>query len=167
MSRESLINEAINFHVPRYEELPSIALYLDQVLDTVNTALAYLEHDPLTKPMISNYIKNGALESPEKKRYSRDHLCYLILIDILKPVFTIHQIAALIRIQKKTYPLDVAYNFFCAEFENALAEAFQFTGNPLPTIETERTEQTILTRSMVLAAANRILIEKAFLADAD
>lgn len=163
MSREALIQDAINFHVPRYNELPAISLYLDQVLDIISTTLAYLDHGPLTKPMISNYIKNGALASPEKKRYTRDHLCYLIVIDILKPVFTLQQIATLIQEQQKTYPLEIAYDYFCTEFENALAEAFQFTGNPLPSVETERTEQTILVRSLALAAANRVFVEKAFL----
>lgn len=163
MSRKELAQDALAFHVPRYNELPNIPLYLDQVLDVVSSSLAYLGHGPLTKPMISNYIKNGALASPEKKRYSRSHLCYLIIIDILKPVYTLQQITSLIEIQQSTYSLEVAYDYFCTEFENALAEAFQFTGNPLPSVETKRTEQTILVRSLALSAANRVFVEKAFL----
>lgn len=164
MSKEELAREAAAFHCPRYNELPAVGLYLEQVLETVNGSLAYLQHDPLTKPMISNYIKNGCMSSPEKKRYSREHLCYMMVIEILKPVFTLQQIARILEIQRETYPIDVAYNFFATEFENALVEAFHFTGEPLPCIETERTDQTILIRSMVLAAANRIFVEKSFLA---
>lgn len=163
MMREELIAQAAAFHCPRYAELPNMSLYLEQVLEVVNGSLAFLDHDKLTKPMISNYIKNGALASPEKKRYSRDHLCYLIVIDILKPVFTLQQLASIFEVQRQTYDLAVAYDYFCAEFENALCEAFRFTGMPLPSIETERTEQTILIRSLVLAAANRVFVEKVFL----
>ena len=161
--RQSLIDEAVAFHVPRYAELPNMGLYLEQVLDVVNGSLEYLDHGKLTKPMISNYIKNGVMASPERKRYSRDHLCYLIVIDILKPVFTLQQIGEFLEVQKSTYPLEVAYDYFCSEFENALAEAFRFTGMPLPSIESKRTEQTILIRSLVLTAANRVFAEKAFL----
>ena len=72
----------------------------------------------------------------------------------------VHQIARFFEIQRETYPLDVAYNYFCTEYENALSVAFTFTGQNLPCIETRRTEQTILIRSIVLAAANRIYAEK-------
>lgn len=165
MTREELIEQVAAFRCPRYEELPSVDLYLEQVLEFVNGSLAFLDHDKLTKPMISNYIKNEVISSPVKKRYSREHLCYLIVIDILKPVFTLQQIATILDVQRKTYDLPVAYNFFCTEFENALNEAFRFTGMPLPTLETTRTEQTILIRSLVLAAANRVFVEKVFLTE--
>lgn len=33
-----------------------------------------------------------------------------------------------------------------------------FTGQPLPSIETKRTEQTILLRAMVLAVSNKIFV---------
>lgn len=88
--------------------------------------------------------------------------CYLIIITILKQVFTLPQIAVFFDIQRRTYSLETAYNYFCEEFENAIREAFDFTGNALPCIETKRTDQTILVRSVVLAAANRIFVEKKY-----
>ena len=59
------INE---FHIPRWKELPSVDLYLDQVVNFINSCLSsYIffntnnkkkENELLTKTMINNYVKN-------------------------------------------------------------------------------------------------------------
>ncbi len=152
----------INYHCPRYKELPHISLYLEQLIDAAKDATAVVIDEAPTGPMINNYVKLKVLPPAVKKRYSRDHLCYLIIATLLKQVFTLPQIAEFFRIQRETYPLEVAYNFFCGEFENALEEAFSFTGNALPCIESRRTEQTVLVRAVVLASANRIFVEKTY-----
>ncbi len=162
METKDTFTEIMQYHCPRYRELPGISLYLDQMLDAVKEATGVVISEPITGPMINNYVKLGAMPPAVKKRYSRDHLCYLIIITLLKQVFTLPQIARLFAIQRETYSLETAYDFFCAEFENALREAFAFTGNALPCVETKRTEQTILVRSVVLAAVNRIFVEKKY-----
>lgn len=151
----------LGLHIPRYEELPTMGLYLEQLLSIVNQELAPICADPITGAMISNYIKNRAIPSPEKKKYYREHLCYALVTCMLKQVFSVQQIAALFQIQRDTYPLHTAYDHFCAEFENALKEAFRFTGGALPLIETKRTGQTVLVRAAVLSAANQIYVSKA------
>lgn len=162
MDREQSIASAKAFRCPRYEELPDMGLYLEQVLTLVNGALANIQSEPLTGAMISNYVKNKAIPSPVKKKYYREHLVYLIVTCLMKQVFTVQQIARFFEIQRETYPLPKAYNYFCAEYENALQAAFAFTGQAMPCIETRRTEQTILVRSIVLAAANRVYAEKTY-----
>ena len=140
-----------------------MGLYLEQVLSLVNGVLAPVQTEPLTGAMVSNYIKNKAIPAPIKKKYKREHIAYLLVTCVLKQVFTVQHISRLFEIQRETYTIDVAYDFFCAEYENALRESFNFTGEALPCIETIRTAQTILVRSMVLAAANRVYVEKVFL----
>ena len=139
-----------------------MSLYLEQVLGLINSTLACIQSEELTGAMVSNYIKNKAIPAPVRKKYSREHLAYLMVTCLLKPVFTVQQIAQLYEIQRETYPLEISYDFFCTEYENALREAFDFTGDALPCVETRRTQQTILVRSMVLAAANRVYVEKTF-----
>ena len=162
LDREQSIAAAIAFRCPRYQELPDMGLYLEQVLNLINSALSPIQSEPLTGAMISNYVKNKAIPAPEKKKYSRDHLAYLIVTCLMKQVFTVQQIARFFEIQRSTYPLEKAYDYFCAEYENALNSAFCFTGQAMPCIETKRTEQTILVRSIVLAAANRVYAEKTY-----
>ena len=139
-----------------------MSLYLEQVLGLINSTLACIQSEELTGAMVSNYIKNKAIPAPVRKKYSREHLAYLMVTCLLKPVFTVQQIAQLYEIQRETYPLEISYDFFCTEYENAIREAFDFTGDALPCVETRRTQQTILVRSMVLAAANRVYVEKTF-----
>lgn len=162
MGREESVAAARAFRCPRYEELPDMGLYLEQVLNLVNGALAPIQSEPLTGAMISNYVKNKAIPAPVKKKYSREHLAYLTVTCLLKQVFTVQQIAQFFTIQRETYPLDVAYNYFCREYENALSAAFAFTGEAMPCIETRRTDQTILVRAVVLAATNRVYAEKVY-----
>lgn len=151
----------LNFHCPRYKELSDMGLYLEQMLGVVNDKLSPLGMEPITGAMVSNYIKNKAIPSPVKKKYHRDHLCHIFAVCILKQVFSVQQIADFFEIQGKTYPLETAYNYFCAEFENALKEAFLFTGQALPIIETKRTPETVLVRAVVLSVSNRIYADSA------
>ena len=145
---------------PRYDQIPDIGLYLEQVLSIVNDILADISGEPITGAMINNWIKLKALPAPVKKKYYREHICYLIALGSLKQVFSVQHIASFFAIQRETYPLGIAYNFFCTELQNAVEEAFRFTGDALPVVETKRTDQTILLRSMVLAVANRVYVEK-------
>ena len=50
----------------------------------------------LTKTMINNYAKNNLLPSPEKKRYSKDHLLMLIFIYYFKNILSITDIQKLL-----------------------------------------------------------------------
>lgn len=125
-------------HVPRWEELPELDLYLDQVVTFVDKYLSgYIKNDfnnqeneenrILTKTMINNYVKQKIIEAPVKKKYNRNNVAYLIVICILKQVYSISDISKLIKIGLRHTPIDVAYNTFCVSLENAID--FTFNGN--------------------------------------
>lgn len=83
--------------IPDWKDLPAIELYLDQVLLYVNQVTAPLlpaTEKALTPSMINNYVKNGYLPKPVKKKYGRSHLARLIALSLLKPVFAIQDIAS-------------------------------------------------------------------------
>lgn len=162
MDRSQIVKSVLNFHCPRYEELPGMELYLDQMLTFANAALSPILSESVTGAMINNYVKNKSIPSAVKKRYNREHMAYLIVTTLLKQVFTLQQIAVFLEIQRETYPLEVAYNYFCSEYENALESTFRFTGEAMPRIETKLTDQTILVRAVVLSAANRVYAEKMY-----
>ena len=68
---------------PKWSELPTIDLYLDQVLLYVNQldSSSIVDDDKgLTAAMINNYVKNGHLDKPIKKKYSRRQLARLFAI---------------------------------------------------------------------------------------
>ncbi len=153
------------FTLPKYSELPEMGLYLEQMLAVVNGRLEPVLSEPVTGAMISNYVKTGAVPSPVSKKYRRVHLCYIVVTSLMKQVFSLQQISQFFEIQRAHYPLDIAFNFFCEEFLNALKASVNFTGESLPSIETERTEQTMLVRAIVLSVANKICVEKKYLGD--
>lgn len=86
---------------PSWGELPTIPLYVDQVLQYLRDSLCFFERDEndvlLTNSMINNYVKNGALPHPEKKKYSRQHLAALMTICMLKQVLAIQDIVTLLQ----------------------------------------------------------------------
>ena len=83
------------------DELPNIDLYMDQVTTFMDRHLAsskrYEEDKLLTKTMINNYTKNELLPSPNKKKYSKDHMYLLILIYYLKSVLSITDIQSILK----------------------------------------------------------------------
>ena len=82
------------------EDLPNIDLYMDQVTTFMDGQLSSTKRYPddkiLTKTMINNYAKNNLLPSPEKKRYSKDHLLMLIFIYYFKNILSINDIQTLL-----------------------------------------------------------------------
>ena len=119
-----------NFHIPRWNELPSVDLYLDQVVIFINSCLSpYIffnndykkgENELLTKTMINNYVKNNLIEAPVKKQYSRIQLAKLFVICVLKQVYSMQDIKNLINIALTDSDIKIAYDKFCKSFEQAL-----------------------------------------------
>ena len=83
------------------EDIPNIDLYMDQVTTFMEEQLVsskrYADDKILTKTMINNYAKNNLLPSPEKKRYSKDHLLMLIFIYYFKNILSITDIQTLLK----------------------------------------------------------------------
>ncbi len=86
--------------LPSWEALPSIPLYMDQVIFYLKDSLRLFERDEesslLTSSMINNYVKNGVLPHPEKKKYGKEHLIALIAVCMLKQVLSIQDIKTLL-----------------------------------------------------------------------
>ena len=83
------------FSYPKWEEIPNINLYLDQVLLYVNQICPPASPDKekgLTASMVNNYVKHGYISKPEKKKYQRKQIARLIAITTLKSVFSIQEI---------------------------------------------------------------------------
>lgn len=84
------------------EDIPSIDLYMDQVTTFMNNKLKSTTRNPsddkiLTKTMINNYAKNDLLPSPEKKKYSKEHILVLIFIYYLKSILSFNDIQTVLK----------------------------------------------------------------------
>ena len=81
------------------DDIPGIALYMDQVTTFMDEALSHYKRFPgdkiLTKTMINNYTKAKIFPPPVKKKYSRAHIMLLIMIYHLKSILSIRDIGVL------------------------------------------------------------------------
>ncbi|MGT2753317.1 DUF1836 domain-containing protein [Streptococcus ovis] len=101
--------------LPNWKELPSLDLYLDQVLLYVNQETAtYLSHSekPLTAAMVNNYVKHGYLPKPVKKKYGRLQIARLIVLTLCKPIFAITDICQMIEVHYQDADSKVLYDCF-------------------------------------------------------
>ena len=110
-----------------WNALPEIYLYMDQVITYMEKQLELLGRDtetaPLTSSMINNYVKDGVLPRPDKKKYSREHIC------MLKPVLSIPDISQLLHADTKN------------AFSQELYEAFRHAGEEEMNAVCERAKQ--------------------------
>ena len=105
----------LTFYYPKWEELPNIDLYLDQVLLYVNQVCApsfSQKEKGLTASMVNNYVKHGYISKPEKKKYQRKQIARLIAITTLKSVFSIQEIAQTLNTLHTDTNSEELYNAF-------------------------------------------------------
>ncbi|MDL2324207.1 DUF1836 domain-containing protein [Ruminococcaceae bacterium OttesenSCG-928-A16] len=150
-----------NFHCPRWQQLPTLSLYMDQVLIVLEETLAIFTpagERPITAAMINNYVKHKLVPPPEKKKYTNRHLASLIVISILKNVLSMAEIEALIDKVSAEHGEEKAYNLFCDELEVALASAFgkkQTFIAPLAGCQTPANAM----QAAIAAFANKLLVQ--------
>lgn len=103
------------FSYPKWEEIPNIDLYLDQVLLYVNkvcSPISLTKEKGLTSSMVNNYVKHGYINKPEKKKYQRKQIARLIAITTLKSVFSIQEIAQTLNTLQTETNSEELYNAF-------------------------------------------------------
>ena len=87
------LDKLSQFDLPDWESLPQLDLYMDQVILLLTRYLSplerYGEEKAITASIINNYVRMKVMPPPVKKRYSRVHLAYLVIICTLKQSLSI------------------------------------------------------------------------------
>ena len=86
-----------HYRLPTWEQIPTLGLYMDQVLTLLSRYLPFLpkkekEEQIITTSAINNYVRMKLMPAPEKKKYNRIHIAYLIMICALKQSLTMSEI---------------------------------------------------------------------------
>jgi len=161
------VQESIrDFTLPPYEQIPDVGLYLEQVTKYINGYLQPLGDYALTASMISNYVKKGLVSNPVKKLYDREQIAYLFFIAVAKTVLSLDALTGFIEVQKRSYPLQTAYGFFCRQMVRMLHIAFELSDEPYIG-ETENTDEKRLFSSCISAVTQKIYLEKCLSAIAE
>lgn len=161
--KKQLCESIVGFRLPRFHEIPDVGLYLEQVTKYITDCLAPLTEAGITGSMISNYVKRGLVDNPVKKQYSRDQIAYLIYIAVVKIVLSMDDIRLMVSIQKRTYSPQIAYDYFCSEFENVLEFIFG-EKETMDVVGVENTDEKIMLRNTIITVAHKIYLDKLFAA---
>lgn len=143
--------------LPRYAEIPTVGLYLEQTIKYINSYLAPLGCLELTGSMVSNYVKKGLIPAPVKKQYFPEQISYLFFVALAKNLTSMENIDLLLSVQRATYTLPVAYDYMCGELENMLFYFFGLKDRPEELGETDSDEKNLL-RGLIMSAANVIYL---------
>ena len=122
MADENRLKEAAaligNHDLARWEDLPDLGLYMDQVTGFLNKQLDPFSSEggegPLTASMINNYVKSGHISRPHKKKYSREQIAALYMLCSLKKDLSINDAAALIYFLTEQNGSRAAFDHFVA-----------------------------------------------------
>ena len=170
----SLICEKLAAHkLPRWENFPDIDLYMDQVVAVMEKALALYnkngaeESKLITPSIINNYVKLKIIPAPNKKKYNREHLAYLVMICILKQTLAISSISKIIESNLENKNISQLYNSFCNIYENVIP--FVNMGEPffenneqseLNVLDAEDDINGFILKSAILSTAGKFVCEE-------
>lgn len=121
--------------LPRWNDLPNIDLYMDQVIAFLLSTLDFMrrgdsEKDKVVTPsIINNYVKLGMIPAPIKKKYSKEHIAKLIILCTLKQVMPLSTLKTMLEDMLSLQAIDVVYDNFCADFEEIAEDAFVYVSD--------------------------------------
>ena len=114
---EEIIDKVINQSILKSQDIPSLDLYMDQIMTLFETNLSdnkrYNDDKLLTKTMINNYSKAGIIKPVKGKKYTKDQIIGMLIIYNLKNIITIQEIKdLLLPIYETNENLETIYNHF-------------------------------------------------------
>lgn len=150
------------FNLPKWNDLPPIDLYMDQVITYLNDQLSCIYfHDEkfVTSSMINNYVKTSIVKPPMKKHYTKQHIAYFIVVTILKKCYSMSEISQLIQIHTnmKNSTVEQAYDLFISCFENSLNHVFNLEETKT-SFESQNHEQELMNH-VIQCVINKIYSE--------
>jgi len=156
---EDMIRGIEGFRLPRFNEIPDVGLFLEQTTKYVSGVLSPLGGLTVTSSMISNYVKKKLIESPVKKQYSREQIAHLIFIAMAKNVMSLEGIQIMLNMKGETYSTQVAYDYFCSEFENVLAIVFGLK-DTYESVGEETSERKTILRNAIIALVHKVYLDR-------
>lgn len=159
-----------NYALPSWDMLPDIDLYMDQVVSLITK---YLEvpsstigfNRPVTSSMINNYVKLGIIPAPKKKKYSKIHLAYLLIVCTLKQTLDMSTIQQIIPVDLDEDVVIKTYDSFVKNQSKAFNYVFSQTravADPIFAHEGDNQERLndLLMQVSVSANIFKLLAEK-------
>ena len=167
---ESYLNEHA---LPKWEELPALELYMDQVVALINSYLGFLPKEVgmdavVTSAAVNNYVRKKIMPPPVKKRYSRVHLAYLLMICSLKQSVSISYVQQMIPVTLSEETVRTVYDQFVEQHRRTTLYFVEQVNRITPAILAEdKTDDqrlsNVVTAFAVVAGLSRMATEKLLL----
>ena len=167
-----------NYKLPAWKELPDIGLYMDQVIALLGQYLDFIPMEdskdkPVTPTTINNYVRLKVMPAPEKRKYYRVHIAFLIMIFTLKQGISINGLQQLLPSTADEEEIKNFYtsyverlqevgNFYTAQTRAAVQDILD------PQVTDEGVVENVIIQSILQSGVSRIMAEKLLhLQDAD
>lgn len=126
---EQIIDKVINKSILKSQDIPSLDLYMDQIMTLFETNLndnkRYKDDKLLTKTMINNYSKAGIIKPVKGKKYTKEQIIQMLMIYQLKNNLSIQEIKdLLIPIYESNTDLSKLYDHFI-EIKHSINQQLQ------------------------------------------
>lgn len=160
---EKELEKLNGFSLPRYAELPEIELYMDQVISVAEkylSALAVGERSLITPSMINNYVKNGVIPPPHRKRYTREHLAAIIIICALKSTVEIQDIALVVNNSTNARGMEKTFDTFAEQYEAHMAAIVE-KSRATAQSDSDHAPYKVIVENAILSSTARIAVEYA------
>ena len=112
------------FDLPDWDSLPQLDLYMDQVILLLTRYLTPIDRDAeekfVTASIINNYVRMRVIPPPVKKRYSRIHLAYLVVICTLKQSLSISCIQRMLPQDQSEEAARALYEAFARQYRSSI-----------------------------------------------
>lgn len=164
---EKWLAEISDFKHPELSNLPDIDLYMDQVityLDRILKPYASDDSKVLTSSMINNYVKAKLIPAPNGKKYTRNHISYMLIIAALKQILSISDIEKLFYTQRKKENFSI-YNLFKDTYDSTLLKTTKDFEEKVKNVNVlnENDELSLLALNLTIEATiNKLIAEKIF-----
>lgn len=159
------IQDMDRFHLPRWDELPSLDLYMDQIITFIDSHVGSFfgcgGGSPITKSMVNNYVKARIVDAPVNKKYPRKSIAMIIVVYVLKNCFSTEEVGRLIRFGLNLGDCEVIYDRFCEAIENAVKAVFSGSVHVENTSMPGR-ESKYLMDNFALSFACKLYVQKIF-----
>ena len=167
-----------NYKLHAWKELPDIGLYMDQVIALLGQYLDFIPMEdskdkPVTPTTINNYVRLKVMPAPEKRKYYRVHIAFLIMIFTLKQGISINGLQQLLPSTADEEEIKNFYtsyverlqevgNFYTAQTRAAVQDILD------PQVTDEGVVENVIIQSILQSGFSRIMAEKLLhLQDAD
>lgn len=108
-----------------WESMPDLELYMDQVITYLEREFALFQdaagNKLITRSMINNYVKDGIVPRPVKKRYARPQLGALTMACLLKRTMPMQSVKEMV-VRDGEELNEETYGAFCREFQSVSLE---------------------------------------------